>query len=98
MLENDYRTLMIKLKQLIETDIPPNPFPPSKYSHNELILSDNDIDKIRTRLQKKRIKGNTCNMWKQVGIKYLGDNGLWSKMLDWEKQYYKDNHRTLNEE
>jgi len=156
MLQNDYRTPMIKLKDLIEiTDIPKTPFPPSKYSDewtddddmnmneeeweefqnelntwlennrintltNELIdttdliidflLMDekdrdgisNMNDKERTNISKilhrKRLQGKTSGMWKDVGIKYLGDNQLWDKMLDWEKQYYKDNHRTMNED
>ena len=147
---------MIKLKDLLEiTDIPENPFPPSKYSDdwkddddmnmndeefeefqnelnswlenirinnltNELVdttdliidfllmdekdrddisnMSDKERTKISNILRKKRLKGLTSGMWKDVGIKYLGDNGLWDKMLDWEKEYYNDNHRTINEE
>ena len=147
---------MIKLKDLLEiTDIPENPFPPSKYSDdwkddddmnmndeefeefqnelnswlenirinnltNELVdttdliidfllmdenqrnilgdMSDEERKKISNILRKKRLKGLTSGMWKDVGIKYLGDNGLWDKMLDWEKEYYNDNHRTINEE
>ena len=147
---------MIKLKDLIEiTEIPENPFPPSKYSDdwkddddmnmndeefeefqnelnswlennrintltNELVdttdlvidfllidekdrddisnMSDEERKKISNILRKKRLKGLTSGMWKDVGIKYLGDNGLWDKMLDWEKEYYNDNHRTINEE
>ena len=147
---------MIKLKDLLEiTDIPENPFPPSKYSDNwrddddmnmndeefeefqnelnswldnirinnltnELVdttdlvidfllmdekdrddisnMSDKERTKISNILRKKRLRGQTSGMWKDVGIKYLGDNGLWDKMLDWEKEYYNDNHRTINEE
>ena len=147
---------MIKLKDLIEiTEIPENPFPPSKYSDdwkddddmnmndeefeefqnelnswlenirinnltNELVdttdliidfllmdekdrddisnMSDKERTKISNILRKKRLQGKTSGMWKDVGIKYLGDNGLWDKMLDWEKEYYNDNHRTMNEE
>ena len=147
---------MIKLKDLLEiTDIPENPFPPSKYSDdwkddddmnmndeefeefqnelnswldnirinnltNELVdttdliidfllmdekdrddisnMSDKERTKISNILRKKRLQGKTSGMWKDVGIKYLGDNGLWDKMLDWEKEYYNDNHRTINEE
>ena len=134
---------MIKLKDLLEiTDIPENPFPPSKYSDdwkddddmnmndeefeefqnelnswlenirinnltNELVdttdliidfllmdekdrddisnMSDKERTKISNILRKKRLQGKTSGMWKDVGIKYLGDNGLWDKMLDWEK-------------
>ena len=147
---------MIKLKDLLEiTEIPQNPFPPSKYSDdwkdnddmnmndeefeefqnelnswlenirinnltNELVdttdliidfllmdekdrddisnMSDKERTKISNILRKKRLRGQTSGMWKDVGIKYLGDNGLWDKMLDWEKEYYNDNHRTINEE
>ena len=147
---------MIKLKDLLEiTEIPQNPFPPSKYSDdwkddddmnmndeefeefqnelnswldnirinnltNELVdttdliidfllmdekdrddisnMSDKERTKISNILRKKRLQGKTSGMWKDVGIKYLGDNGLWDKMLDWEKEYYNDNHRTINEE
>lgn len=147
---------MIKLKDLLEvTDIPENPFPPSKYSDdwkddddmnmndeefeefqnelnswldnirinnltNELVdttdliidfllmdendrddisnMSDKERTKISNILRKKRLRGQTSGMWKDVGIKYLGDNGLWDKMLDWEKEYYNDNHRTTNKE
>ena len=147
---------MIKLKDLLEiTNIPENPFPPSKYSDdwkddddmnmndeefeefqnelnswlenirinnltNELVdttdliidfllmdekdrddisnMSDKERTKISNILRKKRLQGKTSGMWKDVGIKYLGDNGLWDKMLDWEKEYYNDNHRTINEE
>ena len=147
---------MIKLKDLLEiTEIPQNPFPPSKYSDdwkddddmnmndeefeefqnelnswlenirinnltNELVdttdliidfllmdekdrddisnMSDKERTKISNILRKKRLQGKTSVMWKDVGIKYLGDNGLWDKMLDWEKEYYNDNHRTINEE
>ena len=147
---------MIKLKDLLEiTDIPENPFPPSKYSDdwkddddmnmndeefeefqnelnswldnirinnltNELVdttdliidfllmdekdrddisnMSDKERTKISNILRKKRLRGQTSGKRKDVGIKYLGDNGLWDKMLDWEKEYYNDNHRTINEE
>ena len=141
---------MIKLKDLLEiTDIPENPFPPSKYSDdwkddddmnmndeefeefqnelnswlenirinnltNELVdttdliidfllmdekdrddisnMSDKERTKISNILRKKRLQGKTSGMWKDVGIKYLGDNGLWDKMLDWEKEYYEKHH------
>ena len=141
---------MIKLKDLLEiTEIPQNPFPPSKYSDdwkddddmnmndeefeefqnelnswlenirinnltNELVdttdliidfllmdekdrddisnMSDKERTKISNILRKKRLQGKTSGMWN------LGDNGLWDKMLDWEKEYYNDNHRTINEE
>ena len=61
-------------------------------------MSDKERTKISNILRKKRLQGKTSGMWKDVGIKYLGDNGLWDKMLDWEKEYYNDNHRTINEE
>ena len=61
-------------------------------------MSDKERTKISNILRKKRLRGQTSGMWKDVGIKYLGDNGLWDKMLDWEKEYYNDNHRTINEE
>jgi len=61
-------------------------------------MSDKERDKISRILHQKRLDGKTCSLWKNVGIKYLGDKGLWSKMLDWETQYYNDNHRTLNED
>ena len=143
---------MIKLKDLLEiTDIPENPFPPSKYSDdwkddddmnmndeefeefqnelnswlenirinnltNELVdttdliidfllmdekdrddisnMSDKERTKISNILRKKRLQGKTSGMWKDVGIKYLGDNGLWDKMLDWEKEYYEKHHKS----
>ena len=51
-------------------------------------MSDKERTKISNILRKKRLQGKTSGMWKDVGIKYLGDNGLWDKMLDWEKEYY----------
>ena len=60
-------------------------------------MNDKERTKISKILHRKRLQGKTSGMWKDVGIKYLGDNQLWDKMLDWEKQYYKDNHRTMNE-
>jgi|TARA_B100000073_G_C23688123_1_gene555314 hypothetical protein len=57
-------------------------------------MSDEEQKKISNILRKKRLKGLTSGMWKDVGIKYLGDNGLWSKMLDWEKEYYDKHHKS----
>jgi len=55
-------------------------------------MSDKEQQKISNILRKKRLKGLTSGMWKDVGIKYLGDRGLWDKMLDWEKEYYEKHH------
>ena len=55
-------------------------------------MSDKEQQKISNILRKKRLKGLTSGMWKNVGIKYLGDRGLWDKMLDWEKEYYEKHH------
>tara|TARA_Y100001973_G_C5179644_1_gene324045 strand:+ start:23 stop:481 length:459 start_codon:yes stop_codon:yes gene_type:complete len=55
-------------------------------------MSDKERQKISNILKKKRLQGKTSGMWKQVGIKYLGDRGLWDKMLDWEKEYYEKHH------
>ena len=55
-------------------------------------MSDKERNKISNILHQKRLKGLTSGMWKNVGIKYLGDRGLWDKMLDWEKEYYEKHH------
>ena len=55
-------------------------------------MSDKERKKISNILHQKRLKGLTSGMWKNVGIKYLGDRGLWDKMLDWEKEYYEKHH------
>ena len=55
-------------------------------------MSDEERKKISNILRKKRLQGKTSGMWKQVGIKFLGDRGLWDKMLDWEKEYYEKHH------
>ena len=51
---------------------------------------DKDISKI---LHQKRLDNKTCGMWKNVGIKLLGDKGLYDDLLDWEKRYYDRYHR-----
>jgi hypothetical protein len=56
-------------------------------------MSDEEINKIRNILKKKRETGNTCYFYKRYGIKYLGDTGRFDKMLDWEKEYYNKHHR-----
>ena len=55
-------------------------------------MSDKEQQKISNILHKKRLQGKTSGMWKQVGIKYLGDRKMWDKMLDWEKEYYEKHH------
>ena len=55
-------------------------------------MSDKEQQKISNILHKKRLQGKTSGMWKNVGIKYLGDRGMWDKMLDWEKEYYEKHH------
>ena len=139
---------MIKLKDLIETDFPQNPFKSSKYDWtddddmnmndeeweefqtelqfwtddmrkrkltnkmvdvDELItdwllmdkttkdvlqdLSPKEINKISKILQKKREQGNVCNLYKRVGIKYLGDKN--KLKYQWEKDYYDKHYKLL---
>ena len=55
-------------------------------------MSDKERKKISNILHQKRLQGKTSGMWKQVGIKYLGDRKMWDKMLDWEKEYYEKHH------
>ena len=55
-------------------------------------MSDKERKNISNILHQKRLKGKTSGMWKQVGIKYLGDRKMWDKMLDWEKEYYEKHH------
>ena len=55
-------------------------------------MSDKEQQKISNILHKKRLQGKTSGMWKQVGIKYLGDRKMWDKMLDWEREYYEKHH------
>ena len=55
-------------------------------------MTDKERTKISKILHRKRLQGKTSGMWKDVGIKYLGDRGLWDKMLDWEKEYYEKHH------
>ena len=57
-------------------------------------MSDEERKKISNILRKKRLQGKTSGMWKQVGIKFLGDRGMWDKMLDWEKDYYEKHHQS----
>ena len=57
-------------------------------------MSDEERKKISNILRKKRLQGKTSGMWKDVGIKFLGDRGLWDKMLDWEKEYYEKHHQS----
>ena len=57
-------------------------------------MSDKERKNISNILHQKRLKGLTSGMWKNVGIKYLGDRGLWDKMLDWEKEYYEKHHKS----
>jgi|TARA_X000001382_G_scaffold27547_1_gene17665 hypothetical protein len=52
--------------------------------------TDKEISNI---LKKKRIQGQTSGMWKQVGIKFLGDRGMFDKLYDWEIEYYYKHHR-----
>ena len=55
--------------------------------------SSDETNKIRKILKDKRKKGQTCYFYKRYGIKYLGDNNLFHKMLDWEIDYYNRHHR-----
>ena len=58
-------------------------------------LTDKQISNI---LKKKRMNGQTCSIHRQIGIKYMGDRGMFDKMLDWEIDYYNKHHkRNLNE-
>ena len=52
-------------------------------------LTPKEINTISKRLEKKRKEGNVCNLYKRVGIKYLGDKGKLKYV--WEKDYY-DKH------
>ena len=54
-------------------------------------MTDDEINKIKKKLHQKRKSGNVCSMFKNVGIKYLGDRGLLK--YQWEKDYYDKHHR-----
>ncbi len=47
-------------------------------------------DFIKRQLQTRRAQDND-NMWRKVGIKYMGDRKLWKHMYGWEIQYYQKN-------
>jgi hypothetical protein len=53
--------------------------------------TDKDL-RINKLLQQRRQSGG-CSMWKKIGIKYLGDNEMFDKMLDSEIQYYFKYHK-----
>ena len=44
-------------------------------------------DYIKNELQKRRAQNND-SMWRNVGIKYMGDRKLWKNMYGWEIKYY----------
>lgn len=46
-------------------------------------MTPKEINQISKRLQKKREQGNVCNLYKRVGIKYLGDRNKLKYV--WEK-------------
>ena len=59
-------------------------------------MSPKEINQISKRLQKKREQGNVCNLYKRVGIKYLGDRNKLKYV--WEKDYYKKHFGIQNRE
>tara|TARA_R100001079_G_C4404094_1_gene132660 strand:+ start:314 stop:739 length:426 start_codon:yes stop_codon:yes gene_type:complete len=56
-------------------------------------LSPKEINRISKILQKKREQGNVCNLYKRVGIKYLGDKN--KLKYGWEKDYYDKHFKLL---
>ena len=64
----------------------------------ELLPNEPKLDKkgyddmIKRELHRRRQKGG-CSMWKDVGIKYMGDNKLWKKMYGWEIDYYRKHYK-----
>ncbi len=63
-------------------------------------VDDVETKKIRNILHQKRLKGDTCMLWKKFGIKSIGDKGLFDKLLPWEKRYYMKHHSktSINEQ
>ena len=59
-------------------------------------------DMIQHELGRRRMIKGGSGIWKDVGIKYMGDNKLWGKMYGWEIDYYikndKKNKDSINEE
>jgi len=47
-----------------------------------------DKENIKKSLHQRR-QNSGCSMWRNVGVKYLGDRKMWDKMLDWEIELYK---------
>ena len=45
------------------------------------------MDKITQSLQQRRNNGG-CSMWREVGIPKMVELGNWSKLKDWEKEYF----------
>ncbi len=55
-------------------------------------MKSNDSEYIKKSLQLRRQNGG-CSMLKKIGIKYLGDNEMFDKMLDSEIRYYFKYHK-----
>ena len=47
------------------------------------------MNKITQSLQQRRNNGG-CSMWREVGIPKMVNLGNWSKLKDWEKEYFLD--------
>ena len=71
----------IKLSELIK-DIPDEP---------KLDKKGYD-DMIKRELQRRRQQGG-CSMLRNVGIKYMGDKGMWKQMYGWEVDYYNKHYK-----
>ena len=50
------------------------------------------MNKITQSLQQRRNNGG-CSMWREVGIPKMVNLGNWSKLKDWEKEYFLDGVR-----
>tara|TARA_B100001964_G_scaffold169436_1_gene186371 strand:+ start:174 stop:584 length:411 start_codon:yes stop_codon:yes gene_type:complete len=56
-------------------------------------MTNEEYTDIQKSLYNRRKHLGGCSMWRQVGVKYLGDRKKWDQMYDWEKEYYNKVHK-----
>ena len=81
---NDFNQLVIRIIQNLNNFM-------KERDDKSFLKTNSRISRI---LHQKRYNEKTCNLYKQIGIKFLGDNNFFDKMLDWEIEYYFNHHST----
>ena len=56
-------------------------------------MTKEEYTDIQKSQHNRRKNDRGCSMWRQVGIKYLGDKNKFDQMYNWEKEYYNKVHK-----